>query len=354
VPAAVLGDGRQEAGAEVAQLGVANAVDRTQALRRRGPQAGQLAQGGVAEDDVRRDPALDRQFAAQPPQGLEQVAVHPLPRHRLGLRLLGSLSLLAPRQLHQPHRALPAHHLPRGLVEPQLGVVVAHLAQHPLADELVDPVAHVRLAVALEQLVGGQLVVLPLADVVGVLAAQHGDDMVDPEILLHARHARQDLLRRHQGVGHLLGVAQAQVAGVAAGAREVLAEVLHQGLVAADGAAAVAVHVLQVADGAGQERRIDGVLGGGLLEDGAEGDDVGAGVEQDALGLQAVAAGPAGLLLVVLQRLGQGRVQHEAHVGAIDAHPEGHRGHDDVALLARPAFAGRRPGRPRRGGAGSR
>ena len=56
-------------------------------------------------------------------------------------------------------------------------------------------------------------------------------------------------------------------------------------------------------------------------------------VDQHALGLEAVAPGAAGLLLVVLERLRGAGVHDEAHVGSIDPHPERDRRHDDVGVL---------------------
>ena len=56
-------------------------------------------------------------------------------------------------------------------------------------------------------------------------------------------------------------------------------------------------------------------------------------IDQHALGLEPVAAGAAGLLLVVLERLRRARMDDEADVGAIDAHAEGDRGDDDVGVL---------------------
>ena len=85
---------------------------------------------------------------------------------------------------------------------------------------------------------------------------------------------------------------------------------------------------------------------------------VGGGVEQHALGLQAVAAGAAGLLLVVLDRLRHGGVDDAAHVAAVDAHAEGDGGDDDVELLGREGVLGcagarRRPCRRGRAPRGS-
>ena len=57
-------------------------------------------------------------------------------------------------------------------------------------------------------------------------------------------------------------------------------------------------------------------------------------VGQPGGGGQPVPTGPAGLLVVALDRLGQVQVGHEAHVGLVDAHAEGDRGHHDQAVLA--------------------
>ena len=70
-----------------------------------------------------------------------------------------------------------------------------------------------------------------------------------------------------------------------------------------------------------------------LLEDAFPHAVVLPGVEQAAFGFQAIAPGPAALLLVMLQRLGHAGVNHVPHVGLVDAHAEGHRGDDRVDLL---------------------
>ena len=58
-------------------------------------------------------------------------------------------------------------------------------------------------------------------------------------------------------------------------------------------------------------------------------------MEQHAFRREPVAARAPGLLAVLLEALGQRRVQHEAHVGAVDAHAEGHGRDDHVDLLVR-------------------
>ena len=61
--------------------------------------------------------------------------------------------------------------------------------------------------------------------------------------------------------------------------------------------------------------------------------EVAARVDQHALGLEAVAAGAAGLLLIVLERLRRAGVHDEAHVGSIDPHPERDGRDDDVDVF---------------------
>ena len=56
-------------------------------------------------------------------------------------------------------------------------------------------------------------------------------------------------------------------------------------------------------------------------------------VEHQAVAFQAVAAAAAGFLVVALDGLGRVVVNHEAHVGLVDAHAEGDGGHNHVALL---------------------
>ncbi len=59
---------------------------------------------------------------------------------------------------------------------------------------------------------------------------------------------------------------------------------------------------------------------------------VGVAVEQDGAGGVAVAAGAADLLVVGLDRGGQGVVDDGADVGLVDAHAEGDGGDDDLEL----------------------
>ena len=91
-----------------------------------------------------------------------------------------------------------------------------------------------------------------------------------------------------------------------------------------------------------QEVGVDVVLLRRFFQDALPGEEVAAAVQQDALGLQPVAAGPARFLLIMLDRFRHAGMQHEADVRAVDAHAERHRGDDQVAFF-RPERFLRRP-----------
>ena len=96
---------------------------------------------------------------------------------------------------------------------------------------------------------------------------------------------------------------------------------------AAADARRVALHLAQQRDGRVRELAV-------LLEHQPPLHEVGARVNQHALGFEAVAARASGLLLIVLERSRRARVHDEPHVRSIDAHPECHGRDDDVDALA--------------------
>lgn len=63
--------------------------------------------------------------------------------------------------------------------------------------------------------------------------------------------------------------------------------------------------------------------------------DVLVGVEEVAVGGFAVAAGPARLLVVALDRLGQRKVDDEAYIRLVDAHAEGDRGAHNLRAITK-------------------
>ncbi len=57
-------------------------------------------------------------------------------------------------------------------------------------------------------------------------------------------------------------------------------------------------------------------------------------VQQQAVGAQPVSPGPADLLVIAFDALGQVVVQHKAHVGLVDPHAKGDGGDDDLHIVA--------------------
>ena len=69
------------------------------------------------------------------------------------------------------------------------------------------------------------------------------------------------------------------------------------------------------------------------FEHGPPAREVATGIDQQALGLQAIAAGAARFLLIVLERLRRARMHDEPDVGSIDPHAERDRRHHDVDVF---------------------
>ena len=175
-------------------------------------------------------------------------------------------------------------------------------------------------------------------DLVGVFAEDDVGDVARAEALVGARHGRHQDLDDPRAVGLGLGLAQADVAGAAVVGLEGLAEVFGEGAVAAGHARQQAAHVADEGD-----LGVQGLLvAAGLL--GAAADEllpltgVRGRIEQQALGGQTVAPGPARLLLVGLDRLGHVGVGDEADVRSVDAHAERDGGDDGVEGFVGEAF----------------
>jgi hypothetical protein len=133
---------------------------------------------------------------------------------------------------------------------------------------------------------------------------------------------------------------QARVA-VAAGLGQVLAEIAQEGLAAAARCFAVAQQGRQLVlleplvALAGLAVAVKpGGLGVVHGHQAAQHGDVGQAVGHPGHGRQPVAAGAARLLVIGLQARGRVQMGHEAHVGLVHAHAEGHGGDHDHALLA--------------------
>ena len=173
----------------------------------------------------------------------------------------------------------------------------------------------------------------PAPNSFGIRAQQNIDDVLGAEALACAGDARKDLLRRNGGVCQPFDFVEADVACPAIRLCEFLAEIFGQFAVAAMDAGAKAAHVIeQIARGG------DNLVGRRRLRrrffnQRFPAHHVGGGIEQHAFGLQAVAPGAAGLLLVMLDGFRHGGVDNAAHVATVDAHAEGHRCGHDVDLF---------------------
>ncbi|MNX86286.1 hypothetical protein D3C86_1181620 [compost metagenome] len=208
-------------------------------------------------------------------------------------------------------------------------MVLALARQEVEPRQLIDPVADVRELVLGKQAVGAELVVAVLEELGGLGSLEDLGHVARAEALLDPDDAREDLLGHHQRVRQDRVLAEADVAGPAVLALELLAEVAHQEAVPAGERPAEAVHLVDLVEGEAV------VVGPGLALDGAPGHGVGGTVQEHALGVEAIAARAARLLLVVLDGLGHARVDDKAHIGAIDPHPEGDGRHDEIHPLGR-------------------
>src|SRR5262245_16194610 len=70
-----------------------------------------------------------------------------------------------------------------------------------------------------------------------------------------------------------------------------------------------------------------------LVDEAAAQRDILRAIDHERLGRQAVTAGAAGLLVIGFDACGQVHMQDEAHIGLVDAHPEGDGRRHDQALL---------------------
>ena len=137
----------------------------------------------------------------------------------------------------------------------------------------------------------------------------------------------KDLSRDDDGVVDAFELAEAPVAGVTGQARGVrLAEVLDQGAVAALRGGGVTLHLAKVLAVALAQLVV-------RLEQALPPQEIGRRRDEHAVGGQPVPSGAPRLLLVVLERPRRARMDHEPHVGPVDAHAERDRGDDDVGPL---------------------
>src|SRR5213593_3320883 len=110
--------------------------------------------------------------------------------------MLLSADLLA-GNLHEANALFTSQHRPRRLGQLEHGITIAILLQQAVTDELIDPVAQLRLRVSRKQTVGAQPVMPERADAIRRLSAQHGNHVTSAEALLGAHDAGENLLSDH-------------------------------------------------------------------------------------------------------------------------------------------------------------
>ena len=278
------------------------------------------------EDDIRRHAPGVSHLGATLSQVFEEPTVHTVPgggvrHHPAGPPSWGrtrlSIELDRRQALERPHAVV-------GQLQHRIGSVGAQ--QQLLLGQLVDIPSKLGDRDVGEQAKRAQLLVPPRGDLVGDTAAQDVDDMADAPALAGPDDRRQDFLGQRQRFVNPLQLLETPVAGVAGVALVLLPEVLHQHTMSATGAGGVPLHVAQ---------QPSGVLGElpASLQHLAPFGEVGARVEQHALGLEPVPAGSTRLLLVVLERARGTSVDDVADVRSVDAHAERHRGDHDVGPL---------------------
>ncbi len=305
------------------------------------------------EDHVCRDALFAGLFGAPGPQGLEggKQRLGQLVRDGLGLAVApggaggprtGDGRLL--RLLAQRHLALAPQHGAARLGEHQRAVLPLD-REEPLGQQLPDDPAPLALGEILADAEDGQLVVVELDHLAGALAEQDVDDLHRAELLpalpLQPHHRGEHLLRGDGAVPGL-GRGEAGVAVAAGRGLGVLTEVGEQLATAALGGLAQGEHGVEVGGGPAAERLV--ALAG--LDQLALLYDVVQAVRHPGRGRQTVAARPAGLLVVPLDRLGQVQVGDEAYVRLVDAHAEGDgRDHHQTVLAQEPGLVRRARGR---------
>ena len=280
------------------------------------------------KNDIRRHAARTGNLEAHRPQPFEQAAIHTLPRVDLDPR---------PRRAAALDPALPREHEVRGRArilhrrhplgrELQDRILILGLLQQPVRDELIDIAADLVHTGITQQAERAQVAVAPRRDLFGRVATEDRRHVRRAKALADPRHAGQDLSREQHRIPNRLQLAQTVVACLTSVSIVRLAEIRHDATVPAADGGGVAFHVAHQRPPFGAELAVP-------LEHDPPLQKVCCRRDQDALRFEAVASGPPGLLLIVLERLRRAGMQDESHVGSIDPHPERDGRNDDVGLL---------------------
>ena len=215
--------------------------------------------------------------------------------------------------------------LPRR-IDRQQAVVLDILVDQPQNQSLThdgSPKAVVTVAAHAEPLA---LVVVVGLDQRVVASDQHIDQIVGFELIAYGlKHLQHQLHRLHALETRLR--MQTVVAASAILLRKLLSEIVQQRLAPANRA-------LGIRDGLLQQQATDLLFGQRLaLHELLELLDILITVKRDAVPARSVAAGPARLLIIAFEALGNIVMDHVAHVGFVDTHAESDRRDDHIHLL---------------------
>ena len=170
----------------------------------------------------------------------------------------------------------------------------------------------------------------PRFHLVRLVSFQHVGNMAGPESetapLLYSVDTGEDFLPDDQGVFHHLQLVQTIVTGFAGGFFIILVEIFHQNPVSAMRLGAKMIEALEFVQ--------HDLLLGRIFQQGPPGEIIAPPIEHVAISRKAVSAGPPGLLVIVLDAFGHGRMDHIANIGAVDPHAKGNGRHHDIDLFA--------------------
>ena len=324
-----LADDGEEGLTVLIEFGLADAGEGGEGIGGIGEAAGHGAEGAVAEDDVGGDFGGVGEFLAELVEGVEELGV---------VGFLGDAAVDAfggeAFVFEEVEVALAVGEFAALGGEVGDGVGFVGEGEVVLGEEGVGEASPPGFWVGFAGGVGGELVVLFFADACGVGADEDIAEVDEAEALAGVLDGGEEEAGFGGGVG-LLVAAGADIAGAAVFLRVVFAEVAEDGVAAAGGGGGEAFDVAEEAVGA----FAFGVVGD-LVDEVAVFLSIAAGVEEEAVGRFAVAAGAPGFLVVAFEVFGKVSVDDEADVGFVDAHAEGDGGDDDGAVVADEGFLG--------------
>ena len=324
----VLGDELHEGLPEFLRLARAHAGDLRELVDGDRVAHGHLLERGVLEEHPRLQLQFVRLLLAQVLEHGHELLIGRCSGTHDRLVIHAALEVAVVALLHELDGNGLGHEFLAGLGEAEvavgLDVLVQESTHHGLAHDR-HPVVVV-LAFALAFAIDLELIALIVLDLTGLGAGEQVADELGAVALFALLHGAQ-----HQGqvvLGlELFARVQAVVAALAVVLVVHLAEVVEEEPSAAHAG-------LGEAHGIGQQLAPDLLLGHGLaLQELLELLDVLVAVEGHALAFTAITACAPGLLIIALEALGDVVVDHEAHIGLVDAHAEGDGSYDHIHIL---------------------